>query len=67
MNGDLPIFMAHGRDGPGASRSPARARRATPLVALGHPVEWHEYPMPHSVCAEEIDDLGRWLRGVLAR
>jgi len=30
-------------------------------------VEWHEYRMPHSVCAEEIADLSAWLRGILAR
>jgi len=66
MNGDLPIFMAHGRMDPVIPIARAVASRDA-LVALGHPVEWHEYPMPHSVCAEEIDDLGRWLRGVLRR
>ena len=30
------------------------------LAALGYQVEWHEYPMEHQVCAEEIRDLGRW-------
>ena len=35
------------------------------LVALGHPVEWHEYAMPHSVCPQEIADLNRWLLRVL--
>ena len=35
------------------------------LAALGYAVEWHEYQMPHSVCAEEIADIGRWLRVVL--
>jgi phospholipase/carboxylesterase len=28
-------------------------------------MEWHEYPMQHSVCAEEIVDIGAWLRKVL--
>jgi phospholipase/carboxylesterase len=36
------------------------------LAAMGYPVEWHEYPMPHSVCAPEIADLQRWLQRVLA-
>jgi phospholipase/carboxylesterase len=36
------------------------------LIALGHPVEWHAYPMPHSVCAPEIADINRWLLKVLA-
>lgn len=31
------------------------------LRALGHEVEWHDYPMPHSVCMEEIADLNAWL------
>jgi phospholipase/carboxylesterase len=31
------------------------------LRKLGYPVDWHSYPMPHSVCAEEISDLSRWL------
>jgi phospholipase/carboxylesterase len=66
MNGDLPIFLAHGRLDPVIPIARAIASRDA-LVALGHPVEWHEYPMPHSVCAEEIDDLGKWLQGVLAR
>ena len=37
------------------------------LHALGYAVEWHEYPMAHSVCVEEIADLNRWLLRVLAR
>jgi phospholipase/carboxylesterase len=44
----------------------ARARQSRDaLIALGHPVEWHEYAMPHSVCAAEIADLNRWLLGAL--
>ena len=31
------------------------------LEGLGYRVDWHSYPMPHSVCAEEIEDLARWL------
>jgi phospholipase/carboxylesterase len=60
----LPIFMAHGRIDPVIPL--ARARDSCELLqALGHPVEWHEYPMPHSVCAEEIGDLNRWLVKIL--
>ena len=43
----------------------ARASRDA-LVGFGHPVEWHEYPMAHSVCAEEVADLNAWLLRVLA-
>jgi phospholipase/carboxylesterase len=35
------------------------------LAGLGYPIEWHEYPMQHSVCAEEIVDIGAWLRRTL--
>ena len=64
-NRDLPIFMAHGTLDPVIAIPRARASRDV-LVKLGHPVEWHEYPMPHSVAAEEIADLEAWLRRVLA-
>lgn len=36
------------------------------LIALGHDVEWHAYPMAHEVCLEEIERIGEWLREVLA-
>ena len=63
-NRDTPIFLAHGTSDPMIPIARARQSRDA-LVALGHPVEWHEYPMPHSVCAAEIADLERWLLGVL--
>ncbi len=64
-NRDVPIFMAHGTHDPVIAIARARASRDA-LVRLGHAVEWHEYPMPHSVCAEEIADLDGWLRRALA-
>ncbi len=60
-----PIFMAHGRGDPVVQISRAEASRDL-LVELGYQVEWHEYLMPHSVCQEEIDDIGAWLRRLLA-
>jgi len=66
INADLPIFLAHGRQDPVIPIDRAIASRDV-LTALGHPVEWHEYAMQHSVCAEEIQDLQRWLLRVLAR
>jgi phospholipase/carboxylesterase len=64
-NADTPVFGAHGsRDGVVV---PARGRDSRDaLVALGQPVEWHEYPMEHSVCLEEVRDLEVWLKRVLA-
>jgi phospholipase/carboxylesterase len=35
------------------------------LKQLGYDIDWHEYMMPHSVCEEEIDDIGAWLQKVL--
>ena len=64
-NRETPIFLAHGTGDPMIPIARARQSRDA-LVALGHPVEWHEYPMPHSVCAAEIADLNRWLLRVLA-
>ncbi len=64
-NRDVPIFMAHGTHDPMIPM--ARARRAyETLMGLGYRVEWHEYPMPHSVCAEEIADITVWLGKVFA-
>lgn len=65
-NAGLPIFMAHGRLDPVVPFQRAVASREV-LAALGYGVEWHEYPMPHSVCGEEVADLNRWLLRALAR
>ena len=59
-NADLPIFLAHGTQDPIVAPARGAASRDA-LQALGHDVEWHDYPMPHSVCAEEIADLNAWL------
>ncbi|HEV8311500.1 MAG TPA: dienelactone hydrolase family protein [Burkholderiaceae bacterium] len=64
-NADVPIFLAHGRLDPIVTFARGAASRDA-LRALGHDVEWHEYPMEHSVCLEEIADLNRWLLKVLA-
>ncbi|MEO6408616.1 MAG: carboxylesterase [Burkholderiaceae bacterium] len=61
---DLPIFMAHGRSDGMIPIARAMASRGA-LVQFGHPVEWHDYPMQHSVCPQEIVDLNRWLLKVL--
>ena len=37
------------------------------LQALGYPVEWREYPMPHSVCPQEIADIAEFLVRILGR
>lgn len=60
-----PVFMAHGTQDP-VVPYPAGEHSAALLRRLGFAVEWHAYPMPHSVCAEEIRDLGEWLSARLA-
>jgi len=64
-NTSTPIFLCHGTQDPVIPIARARQSRDV-LVATGHAVEWHEYAMPHSVCAAEIVDLNRWLLKVLA-
>ena len=64
-NAGLPIFLAHGRFDPMVTLERAQAAREQ-LAALGHPVEWHEYPIEHSVSPDEVADLNRWLLRVLA-
>ena len=59
-NEGLPIFQAHGTVDPMVPVASGRAACAA-LRALGHPVEWHEYPMQHQVSLEEIGELARWL------
>ncbi len=63
-NQHTPIFMAHGRGDNVVVINRAEASREL-LQQLGYDVEWHEYMMPHSVCAEEIDDISAWLQRVL--
>jgi phospholipase/carboxylesterase len=59
-NKRTPIFMAHGTQDPIVPIDLAEASRKV-LEARGYDVEWHGYPMPHSVCPEEVEHLGAWL------
>ncbi len=65
-NQGTPIFLAHGRFDPMIALPRALATRDA-LRALGYPVQWHEYPMEHSVCLPEIADLQQFLLEVLRR
>jgi phospholipase/carboxylesterase len=64
-NAEVPVFMAHGlydtvvRIGLGEKSCQA-------LKQHGYPVQWHSYPMEHSVCQEEIADIRQWLIQVLS-
>ena len=63
-NKKTSVFMAHGIFDPVVAYLMGTTSRVT-LTGLGYNVEWHEYPMQHSVCAEEVADIGAWLRRVL--
>ncbi len=60
---DLPIFMAHGKFDPVLRMEWGRSS-ADRLIEAGYSVDWHEYPMAHAVCPQEIADISRWLSKV---
>ncbi len=64
-NAATPVFLAHGTRDPMVVLPRATASRDA-LKALGYDVEWHDYPMEHTVCLEEVQDLNQWLLRVLA-
>ena len=63
-NRGLPILMVHGTQDPVIPVQLAEASRAT-LAARGYDVTWKAYPMPHSVCAEEVGDIAGFLMRAL--
>ena len=63
-NRDVPVFWAHGLHDPMLPLAMAEQGRAR-LGELGYQIDWHQYPIPHSVSAEEIADVARWLARVL--
>lgn len=63
-NRDVPIFMAHGEFDDIIPITRAQQSRQA-LAAQGYALQWHSYPMPHSVCGEEIADIAAWLAGNL--
>lgn len=59
-NATTPVFAAHGVEDEVVP--PALGTAARDMVAaFGNPVEWHAYRMPHSVCLEQIQQIGTWL------
>jgi phospholipase/carboxylesterase len=61
----VPILMLHGVYDPVIPMQAGLQSRDL-LKQAGYNVEWHTYPMQHSVCLEEIQRIGRWLEKVLA-
>ena len=63
-NLQVPIFMAHGVSDPMIVLPRAVASRDA-LASMGYPVQWHQYPMQHSLHPREIEDIGHFLRAVV--
>ncbi len=63
-NREVPIFMAHGEHDEIIPLARAEQSRQF-LERLDYKVQWHPYPMPHSVCPEEIADISAFLREIL--
>jgi phospholipase/carboxylesterase len=59
-----PIFMAHGLADPMLPITMALDSREQ-LKSLGYSIEWHQYPMAHSLCSEEVADIRHYLFRVL--
>jgi len=57
--------MAHGSFDPMIQMQWGRAS-ADQLVKAGFAVEWHDYPIAHAVCADEIDDIRAWLLSIFS-
>jgi phospholipase/carboxylesterase len=63
-NDRTAIFMAHGQfDGTVPMMLGVKSRDY--LKTHGYQIEWHEYPMAHAVCAEEVADIRQFLLRVL--
>jgi len=63
-NLDIPIFMAHGEFDSVITLATSQTSKAV-LATAGYAIDWHEYAMAHSVCAEEIDDIRDFLTRIL--
>jgi len=63
-NASIPVFYAHGTHDEMISIERARRSREA-LESNGYAVEWHEYPMGHEVCQQEIDAISTWIARVL--
>jgi phospholipase/carboxylesterase len=62
-NASIPIFMAHGAFDPVVPKVLGERSRDR-LRGWGYSVAWHDYPMAHQVCPQEIADLADFLAGV---
>ncbi|MAB25366.1 MAG: hypothetical protein CMK78_13625 [Pseudomonadales bacterium] len=54
------MFCAHGSGDEVLPMSMGREAHDL-LQAAGHQTEWHQYPMGHEVCPQEVADIRSWL------
>ncbi len=61
----IPILAAHGTEDDVVTLELGMQARGF-LMERGYKLEWHEYPMPHAICLEEIELIGGWLQARMA-
>lgn len=66
VNQQTPIFLAHGTQDPVVVLERGQSTERL-LVSHGYEVQWHTYPMPHSVCPQEVSDIAQFLNGLLSQ
>lgn len=59
-NSHTPVFIGHGSEDPIVDLTLGKSAQET-IKNLGNPCTYHQYPMPHSVCGEEIQDISNWI------
>lgn len=64
INKQLPIFMAHGFMDPVVSYWMGQKSLAC-LQGAGFQVDWHSYPIMHTISVPEMHDLGNWILHIL--
>jgi phospholipase/carboxylesterase len=65
-NARTPVFMAHGIQDPVVPYAMGSKSKEL-LLGAGYDIEWHDYAMPHSVCLDELRDIGAWITRILGR
>ncbi len=64
-NKHIPLFMAHGLQDDIVNYQYGVQSRMH-LQQAGYSIDWHDYPMGHSVCMEEIRHISQWIQSTLA-
>lgn len=59
-----PVFLAHGTQDHVVPFTLGETSHQL-LKTNGYQVDWHAYPMTHSVCAEEVMDISNWMARIV--